>query len=72
MQPLWEQSEEVWDQIIATNLKSVFLYMKVAISSMIAQGDGDIINIASQMGRKPGPFGAGGYSEAKHVVVALT
>ncbi|MBV7329477.1 SDR family oxidoreductase [Chloroflexi bacterium TSY] len=72
LQPLWEQSEKVWDQIIATNLKSVFLWMKVAIPSMIAQGHGDIINIASLMGRKPGPFGAGGYSEAKHAVIALT
>ena len=70
--PIWEQSEAAWDQTIKTNLKSVFLCVKVVMPYMIAQGNGDVINIASRMGRQPNSIGVGGYGEAKHAVIALT
>ena len=72
LQPIWEQTEAVWDQVIKTNLKSVFLCLKAVMPYMIKQGAGDVINIASKLGRLPVNIGAGGYSEAKHAVIALT
>ncbi len=72
LQPIWEQPEAAWDQTLETNLKSVFLSLKVVMPYMIGQGHGQIVNVASSMGRRPSNIGAGGYSEAKHAVIALT
>ena len=40
-------SEEEWDSIINTNLKSVFLCSKEAIKNMVTKNEGCIINISS-------------------------
>ncbi|MBS7778905.1 MAG: SDR family NAD(P)-dependent oxidoreductase [Comamonas sp.] len=45
-----EMSEEVWDAQVDHNLKSVFLTCKHALPLMLAQGSGNIINIASTSG----------------------
>jgi len=42
-----ETSEEEWDRVITTNLKSVFLMSKHAVPAMIEAGGGVIINISS-------------------------
>ena len=42
--PLNELSEEVWDRVVAVNLKSVFLCMKYEIEIMLKQGGGAIVN----------------------------
>ena len=42
-------SEEDWDAVIDTNLKSVFFLAQAAGRHMIAQGAGKIINIASML-----------------------
>lgn len=39
--------EEVWDRMVAVNLKSYFLSMKYAIPEMLKQGGGSIVNISS-------------------------
>lgn len=49
-QPLGELSEEIWDRIIAVNLKSVFLCMKHQIEIMLRQGGGAIVNTSSGAG----------------------
>jgi NAD(P)-dependent dehydrogenase (short-subunit alcohol dehydrogenase family) len=46
-------SEEDFDRVLATNLKSVFLCCKVAIPNMIERGGGSIVNIASMAGLMP-------------------
>ncbi len=40
-------SEEAWDRIIDTNLKSMFLTCKHVVPAMRAQGSGAIVNISS-------------------------
>jgi 3-oxoacyl-[acyl-carrier protein] reductase len=45
-----EKSEEDWDRVLNTNLKSVFLVSKAVAPSMIARKRGDIINISSLAG----------------------
>ncbi len=42
-----ETSEEEWDQVLAINLKSIFLMSKAVRPEMIARGGGAIVNTAS-------------------------
>ena len=56
--PAHEKSEEDWDRVLRTNLKSVFLVSRAVIPSMMRQGGGDIINISSLAGRNT--FAGGG------------
>ena len=45
--PAIEHSEEDWQEVIATNLSSVFRLTKHAGKHMLARGSGKVINIAS-------------------------
>jgi NAD(P)-dependent dehydrogenase (short-subunit alcohol dehydrogenase family) len=45
-----ETSEELWDRIMAVNVKSMFLTCKHVIPVMLAQGGGSIINVSSLSG----------------------
>jgi len=56
--PVHEKSEEEWDKLMNTNLKSVFLVSRAVIPGMIRRGGGDIINISSLAGRSV--FSGGG------------
>ena len=73
--PLVEVSEELFDRVIATNLKGVFLGMKYEIPAMLASGGGAIVNLSSTVGLV-GFGGPGGgiapYIASKHGVVGLT
>jgi 3-oxoacyl-[acyl-carrier protein] reductase len=48
--PAHEKSEQDWDRVLNTNLKSVFLVSKAVAPSMISRKCGDIINISSLAG----------------------
>ncbi len=48
---LQDMSEEDWDKVLDTNLKSVFLTSRAALPAMINSGWGRIINISSIWGR---------------------
>jgi gluconate 5-dehydrogenase len=47
--PLTDVSQEVWEEVVRTNLTSVFLVGRTVARGMIARGRGKIINIASLM-----------------------
>ena len=49
--PFHEKTEEEWDRLINTNLKSVFLVSKAVVPGMIQRGGGEIINISSLAGK---------------------
>jgi len=49
--PAHEASEETWDSILDTNLKSVFLMSKAVAPGMIEHKTGHIINISSLAGK---------------------
>jgi len=69
--PAHEKSEEEWDRIMNTNLKSLFLVSRAVVPSMIRQGEGDIINISSLAGRNT--FAGGGlYCASKWGVQGLS
>jgi NAD(P)-dependent dehydrogenase (short-subunit alcohol dehydrogenase family) len=63
--------EETWEQVIAVNLKGVFLGMKYAIPEMLKRGGGSIVNTASQAGERGQPNIAA-YSASKGGVLALS
>lgn len=56
--PAHEKSEEEWDLVLNTNLKSVFLVSRAVVPAMIRRGGGDIINISSLAGKNT--FAGGG------------
>ena len=45
-----ETTEEDWDLVHDTNLKGVFLGCKYAVPQMLKQGEGTILNTASEVG----------------------
>jgi len=49
--PVQVHSEEDWDRVLDTNLKSVFLVTRAVVPGMIARKSGDIINISSLAGK---------------------
>jgi 3-oxoacyl-[acyl-carrier protein] reductase len=69
--PAHEKSEEEWDRVLSTNLKSVFLVSRAVIPSMIRQGGGEIIIISSLAGKNT--FAGGGlYCASKWGVQGLS
>ncbi|MBI4431547.1 MAG: glucose 1-dehydrogenase [Candidatus Omnitrophica bacterium] len=64
-------NEEIWDRIIETNLKGVWLCMKFEIQEMLKSGGGVIVNMASVLGLS-GYGRLGAYVASKHAVTALT
>ncbi len=63
--------EEEWDEVMAVNLKSVYLCSRFAIPAMAAHGGGVIVNISSGWGLKGGGRAAS-YCASKGAVVNLT
>jgi len=69
--PTQDYDEEVFDRVIAVNLKGVFLGLRHVLPVMLRQGSGAIVNTASVAGL----FGAPGmlaYVASKHGVLGLT
>jgi NAD(P)-dependent dehydrogenase (short-subunit alcohol dehydrogenase family) len=66
-----DTSEEIFDRIIAINLKGVWLCMKYEIPQLLKNGGGAIVNTASAAGLV-GVEGLCGYNASKHGVVGLT
>lgn len=64
-------SDEDWDQVMATNLRSVFLFTRAATNIMMRQKTGRIINISSISGLMGNP-GQANYSASKAGIIALT
>ena len=64
-------SEEDWDSVIDTNLKSVFFLCQAAARHMVQQGRGKIINIASMLSFQGG-IRVPSYTASKSGVAGLT
>ncbi|WP_445504269.1 SDR family NAD(P)-dependent oxidoreductase [Microvirga sp. G4-2] len=66
-----EMPTTMWDQMMAVNLRSVFLCTRAVLPGMIERKHGRIINIASQLGHKGAPEMAH-YAAAKAGVIGFT
>jgi 2-deoxy-D-gluconate 3-dehydrogenase len=64
-------SEEDWDAVVDTNLKSVFFLCQAAGRHMIGQGRGKIVNIASMLSFQGG-IRVPSYTASKSGVAGLT
>src|SRR6266567_7558488 len=62
----------VWDQVMAVNLRGVFLGCKYAIPKMVEQGSGSIINISSFVALMGCSNPQDAYTASKGAVLALT
>ena len=69
--PVHEKTEADWDQLMNTNVKSVFLVSRALIPGMIERGGGDIINISSLAGKSVFA-GGGAYCASKWAVQGLS
>lgn len=66
-----DHPDELWDQMLAVNLTSVYHVTKAFVPKMIERRQGRIINIASVMSKIGGKYVAA-YTAAKHGVLGLT
>jgi 3-oxoacyl-[acyl-carrier protein] reductase len=64
-------SDEDWDQVLATNLRSVFLFTRAATQVMMRQRTGRIINMSSVSGLVGNP-GQANYSASKAGIIGMT
>ncbi len=69
--PVADLAEDLWDRILAVNLKGIFLCMKLEIPAMLRGGGGAIVNNASIVGLS-GSRNHPAYVASKHGVVGLT
>ena len=69
---LTDMTEEYWDQIMALNLKSVFLCVRAVWQEMAERKTGCIINVSSIAGRNGGGPGAAAYAAAKGGLLTYT
>jgi len=70
--PIREVSEEMWDDIIALNLKSAVFASQAVTPSMIERHTGAIVNVVSIAGHNGGGPGAGTYATAKAGLTSFT
>src|SRR5579872_3731725 len=69
--PLWEQTDEDWQQILAVNLTGVFNCCRAVIQHMRERKYGRIVSIASIAGKEGNP-NMTGYSSTKAAVIGFT
>jgi len=68
---LMRMSEQDWDYVINSNLKSVFNYTKAAMKTMMSQRSGKMINISSVVGTM-GNAGQANYAASKAGIVGFS
>lgn len=69
--PIENTTAEEWEDIMHTNLKGYFLFIKEIIPMMKARDGGTIINVSSGLGER-GAANYGPYSASKFGVIGLT
>ena len=69
--PLVDYPDELFDKVMAINVRGVFLGLKHVLPTMIAQRSGTVVNTAS-LGAYIGTRNLGPYIASKHAVLGLT
>jgi NAD(P)-dependent dehydrogenase (short-subunit alcohol dehydrogenase family) len=71
LQTLADTSLEDWETIVRTNLTGTFLSNRAVLPAMLAQREGDIVNLSSTSGRQGRPFD-GPYCASKFGIIGLS
>jgi NAD(P)-dependent dehydrogenase (short-subunit alcohol dehydrogenase family) len=71
MTPVHEVSDAVWDRVFRINVGGTMKLMRAVIPSMLAHGNGSIVNTASEAALRGSAAGAA-YTASKHAVAGLT
>ena len=69
--PIKSTTDELWDRIMAVNVRGPFVLSRLASRAMRAKGWGRIVNIASTAGRVGYAYTAA-YCASKHALVGMT
>ena len=69
--PTADYDEEMFDRVIAVNVKGVFLGLRHVLPVMLRQGRGTIVNTASTAALQGSP-GLSAYVASKHAVLGMT
>jgi NAD(P)-dependent dehydrogenase (short-subunit alcohol dehydrogenase family) len=69
--PTAEYDEDMFDRVMAVNVKGVFLGLRHVLPVMLRQGRGAVVNTASVAGLVASP-GMPAYVASKHAVIGLT
>jgi 3-oxoacyl-[acyl-carrier protein] reductase len=69
--PLVDMTEEVWDQVMAINLRSVYLCSRAAIRRMLPRKRGVVLSASSGTGIRGQPKGSA-YSASKAGIIGFT
>lgn len=69
--PIFEFSEDYWDDVLQINLKAVFFLSQAAARQMAEQGGGKIINIASMLSFQGGIL-VPSYTASKSAIAGIT
>lgn len=69
--PTHQYDEDMFDRVMAVNVKGVFLGLRHVLPVMLAQGRGAVVNTASVAGLVASP-GMPAYVASKHAVIGLT
>jgi NAD(P)-dependent dehydrogenase (short-subunit alcohol dehydrogenase family) len=67
-----ENDAEIWDEVLAVNVKGVAFGCKFGIPAMIANGGGSIINVASFVAWMGAATSQTAYTASKGAVLAMT
>lgn len=68
---LHEADDEMFERVLAVNLRGVWHCLKAELAQMLSAGGGSIVNIASVAGLIGAPKAAA-YTASKHAVVGIT
>lgn len=69
--PLIDYPTEIFDRVMAINVRSIFLTMKYVLPGMVERKSGAIVNMGSTASFR-GPMALAGYTASKHAVIGLT
>jgi NAD(P)-dependent dehydrogenase (short-subunit alcohol dehydrogenase family) len=67
---LWEQETNVFEHMLALNLRSGYALSRAFLPAMLKQARGAIVNVAAKAGLQP-PAGAAAYAASKAAALAL-
>ncbi|WP_144721920.1 SDR family NAD(P)-dependent oxidoreductase [Agrococcus jejuensis] len=71
MSPIGEVSDATWQRVMRVNVDGTMLLTRAVVPTMLAQGSGSIVNVASEAALRGSAAGVA-YTASKHAVVGIT